>query len=132
MFSHGILYSWDNLHKTVHYCQIEDLLQNIFCTNSPGDEHVERHQLCMPKYKAEISFICWGLASYIYLKSLNMGAVTKIPKRMITVAITIIFEEQTKNTGSASDEFCSCGNCYLHLCANSMLAKSLSSVLVCT
>jgi len=55
-----------------------------------------------------------------------MVAIAKMPTTMITIAIPIIFEEPRKHTGSASDR-----GCYLHLCANAVLAESLSSVSVC-
>ena len=59
-----------------------------------------------------------------------MIAVAKIPTRMITIAITITSEEPPKHIGSASDR-----GCYLHLCANVMLAESpyfVSACIECT
>lgn len=77
-----------------------------FCKTSapipPSDERLGRHQLYMPIWKAKPPYICWDPAPHISFKTLNMVAVAKIPTRMITIAITVIFEEPTKHTGSAS------------------------------
>ena len=72
------------------------------------------------------SLVPAGILHLISFKTLNMVAIAKIPTRMLTIAITIIFEEPAKHPASAS-----VGGCYLHLCANAVLAESLSSVLVC-